>query len=193
MTSTPTATKPIQPQRMGLPPKEASLAADAKALQRSLGELIRLVQFRDRDRICCHDVTVSQCYALEAVVRRGPLRLNDLASDLYLDKSTTSRIVDSLEKKGYVERSPDPSDRRALKLEATGTGERLARSIDSELHAESLAALQGVDEDVRRDILRVVDFLVERQVRRVEVDAGCCRWLPAAHEENQDGGDSGCC
>lgn len=192
MTSTPTSTS-VSPQRMGLPPREASLAADARALQRSLGELIRLVQFRDRDRICCHDVTVSQCYALEAVVRRGPMRLNDLASYLYLDKSTTSRIVDSLEKKGHVVRSSDPLDRRALQLEATGSGQRLARAIGSELHAESLAALQGLDDDARRSVLRVLGFLVERQERRVQVDAGCCRWLPAAHDETEDGMESGCC
>ena len=55
------------------------LESDASALQDALGELVRVYQFRDRDRICCHDVSVTQCYAIEALLRRGPSGLNELA------------------------------------------------------------------------------------------------------------------
>jgi hypothetical protein len=41
-------------------------------------------QFRDRDRICCHDVSVTQCYALETVVEHGPMRLTTLAERLFV-------------------------------------------------------------------------------------------------------------
>ena len=68
---------------------------------------MRVYQFRDRDRICCHDVSVTQCYALETLVDHGPLRLGALAQRLFLDKSTTSRVVATLVKKGYVEQQPD--------------------------------------------------------------------------------------
>lgn len=186
-------TNQTQNQTLTLQPRDAALDADAKALRRSLSELIRLVQFRDRDRICCHDVTVSQCYALEAVVRSGPQRLNDLAAHLYLDKSTTSRIVDSLEKKGLVERTTDPSDRRAVQLEATEAGQQLSRLIESELHTESLAALVGLDESTRRGVVRVLDLLVGRQAQRVEIDAGCCRWRPASLDERPHPEATGCC
>ena len=169
-------------RQLGLHPTDASLDADAKSVQSSLSELIRLVQFRDRDRICCHDVSVSQCYAMEAVKRSGPLRLGDLATHLYLDKSTTSRIVDGLEAKGYVERRPDPADRRAVLLQATDSGLRLVRRIESELHAESLAVLLGLDPETRRGVIRVLELLVARQARRVEVEAGCCRWRPASQD-----------
>jgi hypothetical protein len=37
---------------------------------------VSVYQFRDRDRICCHDVSVTQCYALETIVEHGPLRLD---------------------------------------------------------------------------------------------------------------------
>src|ERR1700754_3464708 len=97
---------------------DPALERDARALYGALSDLIRVYQFRDRDRICCYDVSVSQCYALEEVVRQGGMSLNDLAARLYLDKSTASRVVDSLERKGYVARTPHPSDRRAVLLEA---------------------------------------------------------------------------
>src|SRR5215218_8085902 len=106
------------------------LQRDAVALQAAVAELVRVYQFRDRDRICCHDISVSQCYALEAVVRQGGMTLNDLAAHLYLDKSTASRVVDSLERKEYVTRAPHPSDRRAVLLEPTPAGRDLYRRIE---------------------------------------------------------------
>ena len=101
---------------------DVGLAEDTVALHRALSELIRVYQFRDRDRICCFDVSVTQCYALEAVVLNGPLSVNELAAALYLDKSTTSRVVDALQKKGYVERHEHPEDRRVLRLVVTDAG-----------------------------------------------------------------------
>src|SRR6185436_17114243 len=92
------------------------LEADAAALHEALCELVRVYQFRDRDRICCHDISVTQCYALEALLRRGPSGLNELAAELYLDKSTASRVVGALERKRYVSRAPHPEDGRAIVL-----------------------------------------------------------------------------
>ena len=93
----------------------ATLDRDAEALQSAVADLVRVYQFRDRDRICCHDVSVTQCYALETLVEQGPLRLGALAQRLFLDKSTTSRVVATLVKKGYVEQQPDASDGRATR------------------------------------------------------------------------------
>src|SRR4026209_916514 len=59
----------------------ARLEADAGALHEALTELVRVYQFRDRDRICCHDISVTQCYALDALLRRGPSGLNELAAE----------------------------------------------------------------------------------------------------------------
>src|SRR5215213_25784 len=78
----------------------ADLHRDAEALQAAVADLVRIYQFRDRDRICCHDISVTQCYALETLVEHAPMRLSALADRLFLDKSTTSRVVGTLVKKG---------------------------------------------------------------------------------------------
>src|SRR5256885_15790903 len=101
------------------PASKDNLQRDASALQAAVADLVRVYQFRDRDRICCHDVSVTQCYALEALIRRGPVTLGELAAELYLDKSTASRVVASLERKRYVARSPHPTDGRAVLLRPT--------------------------------------------------------------------------
>src|SRR3954469_2074635 len=95
---------------------EKTLDRDAADLHTAVADLVRVYQFRDRDRICCHDISVTQCYALETLVEHGPLRLNALADRLFLDKSTTSRVVGTLVKKGYVEQGADAQDGRAIAL-----------------------------------------------------------------------------
>src|ERR1041384_3804233 len=106
---------------------------EATRLYAALSDLVRVYQFRDRDRICCHDVSVTQCYALEALIRRGPITLSELAAELYLDKSTASRVVGALERKRYVARSPHPTDGRAVLLRPTAAGDRLYAMIRKDL------------------------------------------------------------
>ena len=70
-----------------------NLERDAAALQRVLTDLIRVYQFRDRDAVCCYDVSTGQCHGLERLAKRGPMSLNEFAASLYLEKSSASRLA----------------------------------------------------------------------------------------------------
>ncbi len=145
-----------------------------------MADLVRVYQFRDRDRICCHDISVTQCYALETLVEHGPLRLNGLADRLFLDKSTTSRVVRTLVRKGYVEQRADAADRRATTLRATREGQRLCTRITEDLVAQQEQLLRELDPDVRGAVVQVIRRLAAAADARfrsgVSVAAGavCC-------------------
>lgn len=144
--------------------REAATSAvegDAEALHAAVADLVRVYQFRDRDRICCHDISVTQCYALEALVDAGPLRLNALAERLYLDKSTTSRVVRTLVRKGYVEQRPEAGDRRASALTPTRAGRRLCERITAELVDQQKTLLLDLDPQVRAAVVRVLRGLAQ--------------------------------
>ncbi|HEY8470061.1 MAG TPA: MarR family transcriptional regulator [Longimicrobiales bacterium] len=178
MTTTRRRTPPraAAPSLPALPAADPQLARDAAELQQALEELIRVYQFRDRDRICCHDISVSQCYALDALVQRGPLTLNDLAAHLYLDKSTASRIVDGLERKGLARRSAHPADGRAVLLSATRAGTRLRERIRDELLADQMRLLADFEPEVRRAMAQLIGRLASAAAARVEAGGGsCCR------------------
>ncbi len=157
-------------------PPDATLDRDTRAFYDALSDLIRVYQFRDRDRICCYDVSVTQCYALEALARRGALTLNELAAQLYLDKSTASRVVDALERKGYVARRPHPQDGRALQLEPTAAGHALHARIETDILAEERRLLAGFAPDVREAMVRLLGRLTRVASQSVEAGGGsCCR------------------
>ena len=138
---------------------DRTLTRQARELQDALAEFIRVYQFRDRDRICCHDVSVTQCYALDALVRRELITLNELAAELCLDKSTASRVVATLERKRYVARTTHPRDRRAVLLTATAAGKRLVERIVGELVEQKKQLLAEFPEEVRESAAELIQRL----------------------------------
>jgi DNA-binding MarR family transcriptional regulator len=157
---------------------DPELAQDTEELYDALEDLLRIYQFRDRDRICCFDISVSQCYALEGIVRRGSMTLNDLAAYLYLDKSTASRVVDALERKGYAARLPHPSDRRASLLEATPAGRELEEKIRESILAEERQLLSDFTPEIRRSMTVVLRRLSRAAAKSVEAGGGSCCRIP---------------
>lgn len=156
-----------------------TLLRDAAGLHAAVSALVRVYQFRDRDRICCHDISVTQCHALEAVILRGPLRSQALAEALRLDKSTTTRVVDALMRKGYVTRTADPDDARAVLLAATDSGRALHARIDADLVAQQAEALLGLTPEQRQAAIEVVRRLAQSAEARFVPGAGtgtgaCC-------------------
>jgi DNA-binding MarR family transcriptional regulator len=151
-------------------PPDPALDRDTRDLYEALTDLVRVYQFRDRNLICCHDISVTQCYALDALVRGGTTTLGSLAATLMLDKSTTSRVVDTLDRKGYVKRTVHPGDARVVRLTATARGRSLHGTIQHELIEEERAVIEGLPADVRRATIGVVRELAALAAQR----RGCC-------------------
>lgn len=147
---------PANHDKSDLRAKDSGLEKDARELQAAVSELVRVYQFRDRTSICYCDISVTQCYALSSIIKHGPMTLNDLAAELYLDKSTASRIVGSLVRKGYISRSPDPEDGRAIRLKATRKGLELESTIQRDLLREMKALISDYSPSTRRATARLI-------------------------------------
>ena len=169
-----------------------SIAREATALHDALSELVRVYQFRDRDRICCHDVSVTQCYAIDALVRRGPSTLGDLARELFLDKSTASRVVATLVRKKYVARAAHPEDGRAVVLRVTAAGRRLHGVIRGDLVAEARQLIEDFEPEVREGATRLILRLARAAAARsgVSTEGGCCVDVPCGPDGGAKGGRS---
>lgn len=153
---------------------DPQLEQDARALFDAVRKLIQTYQFRDRDRTCYHNISVTQCYALEALARDGAMGVNCIASKLRIEKSSASRMLDSLEDKGYVRRKTDPRDGRARIVEMTRKGKRLHDEIVEELVDEKREILAGVGKSARAAAISIVDELSRvAQGRFTEVNREC--------------------
>lgn len=154
-------------------PDTDGLREDALALQETLTDLVRAYQFRDREAICCYDVSLVQSQALERLARRGPMTLTEFAVALFLEKSSASRLVDALERKGYVTRRPDPDDGRFVQIDLSKTGRALARKLEDDLVEERSTILSDLTEDDRAVVLGALRKLAGVVAASIGTDGGC--------------------
>ena len=95
----------------------------------------------------------------------GPTTISGLAERLEITKQGAGQIVDDMERRGYVERRPDPSDARAKLLHLTERGEA-ALSAARKFHQTYERRLRKRFGDEAIDTLRDVltDMAGEAQV-----------------------------
>ena len=95
----------------------------------------------------------------------GPTTISGLAERLEITKQGAGQIVDDMERRGYVERRPDPSDARAKLLHLTERGEA-ALSTARKFHQTYERRLRKRFGDEAIDTLRDVltDMAGEAQV-----------------------------
>lgn len=70
-------------------------------------------------------LTGPQLWVLKILDNSAPLRLSELARQMYLRPATVVGIIDRLEAKGLVTRTRSKNDRRAVDLELTETGKKI--------------------------------------------------------------------
>lgn len=104
------------------------------------------------------DVTVAQGRIAARIGEEG-IRLTDLAASAQVTKQTAAFLVGQLERAGYVDRRPDPTDARArlICLAARGrAAQREARVVERRVEAEWTRHL-GVDRmaELRRALLEL--------------------------------------
>ena len=154
-----------------------AVEADSEAAEfhRAIRDLVRLQTHRDRDRAAVYGVTVSGAHALEMLAALGPVSLNRLAAELFVDKSTACRVVGALEDRALVSRAADPADGRAIRVQLTDAGARVHAQLREDAVWEMQALLGGFTPQARRDTLRFV-----RQLTRISAlhagatAASCC-------------------
>src|SRR5262245_41828980 len=84
-----------------------------------LHDVARLLRRNFMRRIGDLDLTQAECRTLMHLARNEGVRQVDLAETLEIQPITLARLLDQLGDAGYVERRPDPADRRAFRLVLT--------------------------------------------------------------------------
>ncbi|MGD0818821.1 MAG: MarR family transcriptional regulator [Methanomassiliicoccales archaeon] len=114
---------------------------------------------------------------LVVVKREGPISMSSIAQALSYSKQNLTKIVNQLVNEGYVDRIPDPSDRRVLNIKLTEKGrsfmaerrERMKNKLMedlSHLNDEELEYLYDTFERVKMALPKLLVKDVSDQPRR---------------------------
>ncbi len=89
------------------------------------------------------------------------VRLTDLAHAMHQSLPALSQRVSALEAMGYVERVPDPADRRVTGVRITLNGLRVMESAHRRFHGMLSRAIESLGQDDLRTLLRLLARLTE--------------------------------
>lgn len=150
---------------------ENNFDQQVKIFHQEIVELVKKYQFRDRNQMCSGDLSVSQCYVLEALHRYGPLTMNQLAEKMHLAISTITRVVEHLVRKKYVTKEEDKNDRRFRFIKLTPAGKKIfLQSWQNVLQSER-EILQNFPPENRKVLIEFLSRLNQAVARW----QACCR------------------
>ena len=122
-------------------------------------EVARLMRRRFEDEASVHGFTLPQWRALAEIYRSEAIAQVSLAAALDVDQMTVSGIVSRLEKRGLIDRYPDPNDSRAKLAKLTPAGLALvtnAKNVGRALYENALDGLSPADRDAMAAQLRLI-------------------------------------
>lgn len=106
------------------------------------------------------DEATSETHEATAPQGRG-LRLGALAEWLQIAPRSATEVVDALEELGLVERTPDPADRRAVRVALTDQGRTVAQEIREARRAQTETILDELSEQDRAQLRSSLLTLLE--------------------------------
>jgi DNA-binding MarR family transcriptional regulator len=137
----------------------AAVATQA-TLQEQVISFIRAFGLHRPDATPCGKaVPVSQAHALMEL-SKDVRSQGELAALLRLERSTVSRLIQQLERRGWIVRDRAPDDGRARLVRLTERGRRMADDIATARQAKFAALVEAIPPDEREAVSRAIDVLI---------------------------------
>jgi DNA-binding MarR family transcriptional regulator len=136
-----------------------------------LADVARLLRRNFNRRAQALGLTQPQWQALARLSQNQGMNQACLADLLEVQPITLARLVDRLAAAGWVERRPDPDDRRAQRLYLTEQAEPLLDDIRELASATREEALAGLGDRERRQLIEALKTIKGNLVR-AEISRG---------------------
>lgn len=119
----------------------------------------QMVQAANFNRFQRAGLSATQFMTLNLVPKQG-MTLSALARKLNLSTATLHGTVNSLEERGLVRRTADPSDARKLNIRATAAGKAIQNSASQEFHTFIAGLFARMSKPAREGLLTGLEQMV---------------------------------
>jgi DNA-binding MarR family transcriptional regulator len=133
-------------------------AVEALSAMTLAAHTLKLLQERWADK---HGLSSGRLGVLFRLLRGGDMPLGELAQSLDSTPRNVTGLVDHLERDGYVERVPDPADRRSVRARLTDKGREKINGIWKEGLAHQYALAGGLGKEDLAQLRHLCLTLVE--------------------------------
>ncbi len=104
-------------------------------------------------------ITLRQAQVLSCLELRGELAQNEIAAQLQIEPPTIARILDRMERDGWIKRLPSPQDRRKKIIRPTkkvASKWKLIMECGSRIEKQAAANLSQSQLNTLKELLRIV-------------------------------------
>ena len=91
-----------------------------------------------------NDITIDQGLVLLFLNKHPELTQKEIAELVFKDNASMTRIIDTMVKKKYLERSMNPEDRRRYKILITEKGKKVLEILPPIIHQNRSTSLDGI-------------------------------------------------
>lgn len=98
-------------------------------IEKELRYISGIVKQKGRELLSNYTITPPQFVALQWLFEFGDMTIGDLSNKMFLACSTTTDLVDRMEKNHLVMRVKDSQDRRVVRIHLLEEGERIIQEV----------------------------------------------------------------
>lgn len=98
-------------------------------IEKDLRYISGIIKQKGREILSNYKITPPQFIALQWLFEEGDMTIGELSNKMYLAFSTTTDLVDRMEKNILVKRVKDPNDRRVVRIHLLEEGERIIDEV----------------------------------------------------------------
>ena len=98
-------------------------------IERNMRHINGIVKYKGREILKNYSITTPQFIALQWLLEDGDLTIGELSQKINLAFSTTTDLVDRMEKNKLVERKRDTKDRRVVRIHLLPEGRKIIREV----------------------------------------------------------------
>ena len=129
------------------------------AMEKELRYISHLIKQKGREILSNYTITPPQFVALQWLHESGDMTIGDLSNKMYLAFSTTTDLVDRMEKNELVQRVRDEQDRRVVRIHLLPEGERIIQEVIDKRQNYLRDLLQDFEVDEAQELLKLLKKL----------------------------------
>ena len=129
------------------------------SLEKELRYISHLIKQKGREILSNYTITPPQFVALQWLHESGDMTIGDLSNKMYLAFSTTTDLVDRMEKNELVQRVRDEQDRRVVRIHLLSEGERIIQEVIEKRQDYLRELLVHFETDEAQDLLQLLQKL----------------------------------
>ncbi|PKR79414.1 MarR family transcriptional regulator [Halalkalibacillus sediminis] len=130
-------------------------------LEKNIRYINHIVKQRGREILDHYPITPPQFVALQWLSDSGDLTIGELSKKMYLAFSTTTDLVDRMEKNELIERVRDPKDRRVVRIHLLEKGKEIIAEVIEKRQLYLKEILQEFSTDEVNDLRSSLTQLFE--------------------------------